>query len=167
MVIKKKWKKRDVVELEFPMEIQFSRWYENSVGIEHGPLIYALKVNENWREINEEGYSHSYYEVTPLQPWNYGLYMQGLDKDSFKIAHQTMPNDMPWNLANVPIQIKTKAVRMPMWKLYNHSTGPLPSTAWPTRSYEDLGEEITLVPYGCTTLRISQFPVVDKTKHEE
>ena len=167
IVVEKTWKKGDVVELTFPMEIKFSRWYENSVGIERGPLVYALKLEGKWREIKEDSYLHSYFEITPLHPWNYGLYMQGLVRDSFKFTKQITPNGMPWNLENAPLQMETSAVRMPMWKMYNYSTGPLPSSAWPTRSYEDLDEKITLIPYGCTTLRISQFPVVDKTEHEE
>ncbi len=102
------------------------------------------------------------FEVRPATPWNYGLYDMNADKmeQNFKVEHTGRTSNYPWNLENAPIQIKTKAKRIPSWKLYNDMAGPIPySHIYGLESARE-EEEIVLVPYGCTILRISQFPQV-------
>ena len=79
-----------------------------------------------------------------------------VDKEKMKSNH-------PWTLENAPIRIETKAKEIPSWKLYNDMAGPLPYS-WMIYGpgTKDVPEEtITLIPYGCTTLRISEFPVIE------
>ncbi len=49
--IDREWRTGDVVELTFPMKLRVSRWYQNSVAIERGPLVYALKIGEEWKKL--------------------------------------------------------------------------------------------------------------------
>ena len=43
--------------------------------LKRGPLVYALKMEENWekKEFKDSWYGSYYYQVTSSDPWNYGL----------------------------------------------------------------------------------------------
>jgi len=161
--INREWKNGDVVELNLPMELKAGRWHENSVAIERGPLTFALKIGETWKKVeNNDRYGKFYYEIEPTTPWNYGLIESSLNnlKDNYIVVKRDVsPNSYPWNPENCPVEIRTKGVKIPFWTIYNGSAGPLPySEQYQLKT--DAPESITLIPYGCSTLRISEFPTV-------
>ena len=165
----REWKNNDQVELILPMKIDVSRWYERSAVIERGPLVYALKMGEKWSKIQDDRkfgdrYGNWYYEVHPTTPWNYCLKEESLKPENVEKDFQVIQKDWkgyPWNTENAPVEIKTKGKRMKEWQLYNGSSGPLPYS--PQYQIDTTTEEeITLIPYGCTTLRITEFPVTRK-----
>ncbi|MCK3682864.1 beta-L-arabinofuranosidase domain-containing protein [Maribellus sp. YY47] len=162
VILDREWKSDDKVELDLGMDFRFSYWHEMSLGIERGPLVYALKIKEEWREVTKEGYDDTFWEVLPKSPWNYAIWEKTVKDNDFQIdfSEDIQPN--PWNLQNAPITVKTKGRRMPIWTENRNMAGKTPSPAWPYRIVEDNEEEITLIPYGCTTLRIAQFPVYRK-----
>jgi len=159
IVINREWSDGDQVELSLPMDFRTSNWYENSVGIERGPLVYALKIEEEWREVAKPAFDDTYWEVFPKSPWNYALIKSEIEQTKLQAEVKKEIADYPWNLKNAPILVKTKGKRMPMWEIERGSAGKIPSPSWPPRTPEKTEEEIYLIPYGCTTLRIAEFPV--------
>ena len=163
--IAREWKNGDRVDLVLPMEISTSRWAEDAVAIERGPLLYALKIGEEWKKTVGDKtipaqYGDFYYEVFPKTPWNYCIPERCLNDVAgcFNVEKHELKNAYPWNPENAPVEIRTTGKRIASWTLYNGSAGPLPYSL-----QEQLPpgneEEITLIPYGCTTLRITEFPV--------
>jgi DUF1680 family protein len=167
VIINREWKTGDVVKLVLPMKITKKYWYENSVSIERGPLTYALKIGEEWKKVKNEkdpvDYGESYYEVYPTTPWNYGLinFPEKTWEAAFIVQKNANINTLfPWDPLNTPISIKTKGRRIPSWKIYNDMTGPIPYSINYQLETADEEKEIILIPYGCTNLRLSQFPEV-------
>lgn len=166
--INRDWKNGDIVELQLPMHIFKNSWFENSISVERGPLVYALRMKEEWKKVTNDKdpvhYGNSYYEVFPRSPWNYGLIDAPKDKfsEAFSVTKSKAVSGYPWNPENAPIAIEVEAKRIPSWQIYNGMTGPIPYSITYGLETSPEKEKITLIPYGCTNLRISQFPVIGR-----
>ncbi|MBO9573876.1 MAG: glycoside hydrolase family 127 protein, partial [Chitinophagaceae bacterium] len=159
--ITRTWKNNDEVVLELPMKTNISRWKNQSAAVERGPLVYALKIGEEWKNVKGTDKYGDYREVKPTTPWNYGLLEKAIKdpENFFSFSKTKVVGKNPWNIENSPVSITTKGKIIPEWQLYNESSGPVPYS--PIKYLKDhKEEEIVLLPYGCTTLRISQFPIV-------
>lgn len=145
---------RNEITISFSPEIRFSRWYENSISVERGPLLFGLKIKEKWKKIaREEPFAD--YEVYPGTPWNYALNLS----EDFKVEKSKV-NPTPFSPDEPPIKMHTKGLRLKNWQLVDNSAGPIPKI-----SKEDLNvsefEDVQLIPYGCSNLRIAEFPWID------
>jgi hypothetical protein len=144
------------------MAVTTSNWAKNSRTIERGPLVYALNVpaTVSKHELKEEG---TYYEMKPKSDWNYGL-PQSVVKDP--AANTTValksPAGFVWNADNAPVVITTKGRKIPGWKALDGVAHQPVSARDGVYKGEvsDKEETLTLIPYGCSKLRIVAFPVI-------
>lgn len=165
--INRDWKSGDVLELVLGMHIKADYWFDGGAVIERGPLLYCLKLNEKWERKSFQGeednqYGQWYDEVTTDTPWNYALTRKQLQPaviDSFfKVEKKGEVARYPWTQSDAPIIMKGKGKPIPTWKMYRGSAGSIP---YYTQHGNDTEPEtdIELIPFGCTTLRITEFPV--------
>ena len=165
--LNRNWKNGDKIELTLPMEIKLSRWENNSLGVERGPLVYAMAVDENWQKtwsIHETKKREEFpsFQIRFNSPWNYGIVLkENQPETSFILQKRDYPkNEQVWSPGECPIYLTVRARKLPSWQLNQYlQTDPLPMS--PVASEEPL-EEVKLLPIGATRLRITYMPVLDK-----
>jgi Beta-L-arabinofuranosidase, GH127 len=163
-LVSRVWKQGDVVVLKLPMQLSTQTWHENSVSVERGPIVYALKIGESVSPVQDTAGYGTFEEIRPTTHWNYALIdiRSPAFARAFSIQEDTVLARYPWTIGGAPVVIHAKARRLPDWQLYNESAGPQPLSFINNPIVAPQEEAITLVPYGCTRLRVSEFPVVDK-----
>jgi hypothetical protein len=154
--IERAWKSGDKVEIRFPMSLRISRWYNDSVAVQRGPLVYSLLIGEDWKQVKEHPRAPD-WAIYPTTPWNYGLVVDERNPSRSIKVEEHLVGQYPFSPDGAPVILKAKARKIPSWTMVNDSAAPPPSS--PVASTEP-EETVTLVPYGAARLRVTAFPQV-------
>ena len=181
----------DRITLDLPMQLKLSHWDHGGIGIERGPLVYSLRIDEDWQlDPLDKRTTEDFpaWNVYATSAWNYAL---AVDEDNLdhvaEIVRKPMKNH-PWDKKTAPVEIRVPARRVRGWKIEKHKiidgewineevfalskqmtgdgrlrgdfafTPQLPDVETLPGRLGKRVETVTLIPYGCTTLRISVFP---------
>jgi hypothetical protein len=159
--IERKWSEKTAITLTLPAEPQIVRGYNNSAAIQRGALVFALKIGEKWVAVNKDKKyrepPHGDWEVYPTSAWNYALDISEKTVVKDVVFLQKPLAKMVFSPEGAPVVAKVNAVRLPDWKMAGGSADTTPKS--PVKIQGTL-EEVTLIPYGCTNLRIGEFPTL-------
>lgn len=140
--------------MEMDVVVNRKPWYHNGATVERGPLLFALKIQEEWKALGYSIPAYPDYEVRPGSPWNYALDLTEkftVELDVGKLGKQLFSYD------HCPVCIHTRGFLLPHWQLEHNSAGDLPVSPV-EENLLGQKQDITLIPYGATALRISLFP---------
>jgi hypothetical protein len=154
--VERTWKAGDRVEITFPMRPRVSRWFNDSVAIERGPLVFSYPVGESWVKLRDRGMTAD-WQIYPSTPWNYALQLDMNSPAASISVVESEVGDIPFSRKTVPVQLRIKARKLPSWRAEDGVANSMPQS--PVASNE-VEEEITLVPYATAKLRITAFPVL-------
>ena len=184
--VRRVWTDGDVIDIRFdaaPSVVQVDdagHFNRQPYAIEYGPLLFSMKIEEKWMPVKghplnpnppegwdwyeaipQDGYSPfpfvHYHTYGGFHPWSYVLeegFGSGINGSDIQVeaghceAH-------PWDISPITLKIRARKAKYAM---------PMPPTNTPEtyRQECELADGdcwIELVPYGCTNLRITYFPV--------
>ena len=154
--IDRTWKNNDVVVVEVPMTIRTSSWVNNAVGIERGPLVFTLDLDETWKQKKEHtfnGIDFSEYEVFPSRPWNYGLILDPTSPEKSITVEKGPVSGNPFAPENTPVRLRVKAKRIKEWTLEPNGVHAMEPPLYSETT--EPAEEVALIPFGAQRIRVT------------
>lgn len=168
--LNRKFANGDRVVVSFGMKAETVALKNQGIYVQRGPLLYTYAIKQNKVE---DLYTYPYmkgkrsanpdfkcWSLTPTGSFSYGVDPSLLPADgqlSVSIDTARIGKGYPFDLANNPIKIQLP-VRKTIWEIEGgvlNPTLPSPKNVIAT----DKTETIELVPYGCSELRLTVFPI--------
>ena len=159
LIVSNSWNNGDLVTLNFPMSVKTEPGPSRSVSVNRGPLVYSLRIGENWTVRTADPLASGFdeFEVRPTTPWNYALQLDPANPGaSLTFSNQATPAN-PFDPAQNPLTLTASARKIPDWTIGWRATQAFEPPASPVASSNPL-ESVSLVPFGSQHLRLSWFP---------
>jgi hypothetical protein len=156
LTLEREWFGDTTLEVRFPMSPRAERRFNDSVSISRGPLVYALQVEEEWRHLRGEE-PHADWEVHPRTKWNYAVALDAEHPERSVRFGEREGGHQPFSVLGSPVSAVVEGRQVPEWRLDRGAAAPPPES--PVRSSQP-AETLTLLPYGCARLRVTEMPVL-------
>ena len=147
------WQAGDVIELKLPMKPRVSRWFNQSVALERGPLVFSLDLKGSWVKLRDRGPTAD-WQVFPTRAWNYALSVGETSAGKLEVTESPV-GARPFAAVDAPVQVKVRGRQVTAWRSEDGVALPLPVSPVASSERE---VELTLIPYGAAKLRITAFP---------
>jgi hypothetical protein len=157
--VEREWAGSVQLDVRFPMKPKVTLRYNDGVALERGPLVYSLSPGETWNRVNADKpfreLPHGDFEVRPSTPWNYALLVEEQNPESSVRFEERPVGALPFSPEGAGMAAKVQGRLLRNWRLAH---------GWAAEfapGLQESGEplqELTLIPYGCTNIRLTEFP---------
>ena len=152
--IEREWLGRNEIVLELTFAPRLVERPRDMRCLWYGPLLYAVPVKARWekREYTANGVERKYpycdYSIRPQSPFNYAF------AGTEFVPEESPVGDCPFSEEGAPMRLAATMVQIP-WSMQHGVCAVAPESCEPMAA----PEKLRLIPYGCTTLRITEMPM--------
>jgi hypothetical protein len=152
-----------LVKLVLPMTFRLVQRPNGAISIYRGPLLYSLKMDEHWTELQHHAFNSSDWQIEPLNQWPYALDVDLLHPNrtlTFVPMKGHSVGPLPFSPNGSPVKAVAQGRLIAnSWKEESNAAAPPPPSPLSATSPK---QNLTLIPYGATDLRIAEFPRLSK-----
>ena len=155
-MMSKEWSGEDTITVNLPGETEILEWDNNLYAVKKGALLYALKVESEWKQIDYGAdekirvFPHCDYEIFPKSDFNYAI----ADTKDIKFTENTI-GEYVFSENEPPIYAEVKCRKI-KWDKIDGVLAETPSDCTPLSEIET----VKFVPYGCSILRVTVLPIL-------
>ncbi|MDD4311232.1 MAG: glycoside hydrolase family 127 protein [Eubacteriales bacterium] len=154
LILRKQFSAGDQIRLSFPLKLRLVPEAAGGASVHVGALLLALPIAAQRRVVRGTP-PFADYEYMPRGEWRFGI-------GNYSLANAVIthiePGELPFDTDHPPLTVRLPLAPAPQWKQQQNSAGPVPE---PFSAAKRAFIPQMLIPYGCTQLRIAQFPIVN------
>ena len=157
-VIDREWSGETTVSVTLEFATEMFEGYDKMFSVKRGPLLYALPIGEEWHllEYEKNGVMRKFpycdYEILPKTPFAYGF-----ASEDFTYVESEPEAEYLFSPEGAPVALETELAPV-SWSEENGHCKASPDD----RHAVGASERLRLIPYGCTSLRMSVLPKIEK-----
>lgn len=152
LVLQKQFSAGDQITLSLQRKLQLVPESAGGATVHYGALMLALPIAAEQRIVRGT-MPYADREFLPREEWRFAVAEESLAQA--KVTRRE-PGDQPFDSASPPLIVQMPLVPAPQWRMRQNSAGDVPE---PFSANKDSFVQKMLIPYGCTQLRIAQFPI--------
>ncbi|MHB0999214.1 MAG: beta-L-arabinofuranosidase domain-containing protein [Armatimonadota bacterium] len=175
--IQREWHKGDLLTLSMEVPVKLIDYpvgelYAPGSAVERGPLTFVMLVAEDWQKFDARWVhgpardkEHPSYRIFPEKgsSWNYALIVDKANPEKSFTLKQFPQDDKKVLWKDPIVGLEVKARKVLNWELEGTKARPeTPGLPYTPMELSKKVTTVTLVPFGCTRLRMSYLPIIEK-----
>lgn len=152
--ITKEWSGTETINVKLHFSPSIIQRPDDMVCVWRGPLLYSIAIDEKWERVEyicggvERKFPYCDYYIYPTSKWNYAL-----ADDTFEVKENDVVSGFGGD--EPPVEMTAKMFEVE-WEFANGYCSPKPKSLKPISTIQN----VRLIPYGCTNLRMTEIPYI-------